>query len=1670
MAPACAPTSTSTSSAGLNVIALISGGKDSLYSILHCIKHGHRVVALANLHPPLPPATSQDEAGAEEQEDMDSFMYQTIGHGVIPLYETALGIPLYRAAITGGAVDTSRIYRNDNDGGASQDADGQTQAQAQAVEDFADETESLIPLLRRIKEAHPEANAVSAGAILSTYQRTRIENVAGRLGLVPLAWLWMYPILPPSEESRDPDGPSSAVAEAGLLEDMAACGCDARIIKVASGGLDAGFLWGNVAASSGDVRRRVVKAMKRFAAESLGGAVLGEGGEYETLAIDGPSFLWKQRISIEEKEDRSGDGGVAYVRIKNAKCLPKETDSDGITPQQVRQPSLFDRNFESLLNGIQSEKYEDVASGSVLTTRIGEPDEIIETKILKGQATWDISNITAPEAGIDAGAQMRGIILKLEEILKSTTSQVTPSQRTTDDIVFATVLLRSMKDFAPMNNIYMQLFKRPNPPARVCVACGDSLPDGVEVMLSVVVDLGPRDFRHGLHVQSRSYWAPANIGPYSQAITIPSAPGTRVESCDGLVYIAGQIPLEPASMEIASGLSGPGENWFENYTLHAVLSLQHLWRIGTATQVDWWLGAIAFLAGEDKIDTKAGIAWDLWEKIHQRDVDEDEDDEPEFDAWDLKYGRQGALGGTKEDLHTLPNFEVVEGSSTTPPFLAVQVAELPRGSDVEWQGLGLRCQQVTISEKVDEGRKSYSSATKDGNIFLTIEIDTLQPEPRLDEHLQHTVRDYCADMDLSQAVIYTAYPLPRGLWLGQIVPYIAECGAMASRKDHEENLAPDSSTLAIPPSEADQLRFFARSPHPYHRKSRTLRGSESPSAEHDGIYDHAATYGRTPRTSSDSGTEADDESTGVLKGLPAPPVRSRKGLRTGANIEEDSRLWFFTSYRDPPERRSRSRSSRVSSSEDQETEAAVEKETTRKTRVEVLRRVSETALLLSVGYITVLRDDSRQLAMTWKRELITHALLIVGLYGLYPLRILVSNWRLRRSRLPSSFSFSIPSSFDPAPYLYPILIPLFVSLSVATHLPVQALLNIILGLSSLPADVVPFHSYGSGFSLAGWMTTVVPIIVSEDPLALGGLPRPLFLRGISSETLFLIFPLHEALIPTLDFLLASSLLPAELQLLATALINLYMFSASPQAQILKALLWLGGLCIFISCRHVLRWEVALARVPTWKFRRPARSSRLRRSIFSALDEKICQKLSQICSNKTNAPDDDSEDDQFVKKPLRRHESLSERHNGYAGSEEPASAVDNHSIDDIFQARFLTGPKRRHTISTPEDTTHTSTRRVRTTPGGRRKRSIAPGLASFLSLTAAQAQVRRWVYALYTYAAVFLIVMGPVRKYVGEKALYGSEPFGWALGYLLGNQPWFRFWTVMTNLEGWIRIPLRLDPDGTEACRQGWLEHLRQDTFGEANTRLLISAYCLLVLITGMAVVLRLSSIVEVDTRRKVFHGMMVAMFLPTVYVDPPFCALALALVLAIFLLLDLFRASQLPPISRPLTHFLAPYVDGRDHRGPVIVSHIFLLIGCAIPLWLSLASLPRGGSPPWEGWEVPSRDVSMVAGVICVGMGDAAASLVGRRFGRHKWFWGGGKSLEGSVAFAAAVSAGLIIARAWIVLGGWDPSSSCSWPRIVGKSILAASGASTTEAVLTGGNDNVIVPVVLWLLVRGLDI
>ncbi|KMU84190.1 phosphatidate cytidylyltransferase family protein [Coccidioides immitis H538.4] len=858
-----------------------------------------------------------------------------------------------------------------------------------------------------------------------------------------------------------------------------------------------------------------------------------------------------------------------------------------------------------------------------------------------------------------------------------------------------------------------------------------------------------------------------------------------------------------------------------------------------------------------------------------------------------------------------------------------------------------------------------------------------------------------------------------------------------------EDAAPHPSHIQIV-ARNQSLRRLSRSPHPYRRRRTEQFGSETGSSEYSSV------WVKSRRTSSDSGTDADDEGNGVLKGLPAPPSRR---VTVGTDEDEGSEI----SDRLRAIRRGRRKRS-AESTEDQLVSLRQRGRSRRRWRVEVLRRLCETVWILTVAAAALLPQEVRSVVRDWRRELWAYLILSATLYAILPLRIYLR--RLHWSVLRAIAFFPFSRDLDPAPLIYPIYLPVLVALSLGKTAHTLLLPNIILCISSLPPYVVPLHYMAHGYSLTHWAITIVPSIVAEFSFKGENPPKVLTLLNINPEILVLLFPLHQAVASVLQSLVTTSLLPAEIPLLATGLINILLFAESPQAEIFKALLWLGGLSVYISCKDVLCWEIVLARIPSWKFRRPSLSQSQSEGRWNSIDRQVCDKVYDSLKDGYQSQSDDADGWLVSANARLGHEvrwtpPRSKRQQSFS----VVDTMDVHEPSFDATSGLCSHRRRRHTFSTVGD--------ARTTPSGRRKRSLPPTLRPFLSLTLVQARVRKWAYAMFVYLIILLIILVPVRSYISQNALQGQEPFGWAVGYLFGNIPSLRFWLVMSGFDGWASLPPWSDKVA-EFCRLGWIEHLRRDTFGEANTRLVICAYCMLVLVVGMALVIRLSTIVEVDTRRKIFHGMMVAMFLPTTFVDPAFTALAMTLILAIFLLLELFRASQVPPISKPITYFLAPYIDGRDYRGPVIISHIFLLIGCGIPLWLTLAGARHGGDWPWIGWEIEGRDISMVSGVICVGMGDAAASLVGRRYGQKKWFWGGDKSLEGSFAFAVAVFVGIVAARVWLVVGGWLPEISALDTLV--KAMLAAAGSSFTEAVLTGGNDNVVVPLVLWLLVRGMRI
>jgi diphthine-ammonia ligase len=637
----------------LNVIALISGGKDSFFSILHCQANGHTIVALANLHP---------TESTNDNEDIDSYMYQTVGHSVIPLYEQALGIPLYRQEITGKAVNSSRDYET-------------------PTKQEQDETEDLVPLLKKVLEAHPEANAVSTGAILSTYQRTRVESVALRLGLTPLSYLWQYPLLPPYTQSS-------------LLHDMVAVGQEAVIIKTASGGLDESFLGLNVASQR--TIAKLSKAMARFG-EAGNGAIVGEGGEFETLALNGPKPLWKKRIVIEASESKTLDGGQTVLKIKERALQEKIEDADegaGV----LRISPLFDEEFSRILD----ETVESSTSDTSITTDPVNPEfdeaspivDLPENTYTNTPTLFTYTNLTsAPKSSPppSPSRQLTTILLRLDHILAH--HHLTPSA-----ITHCVLLLRTMSSFTILNPIYAQYFRALNPPARVTIAAGACMPANTDVMLSITLDKSIHTTaRQGLHVQSRSYWAPANIGPYSQAISHPLPPSSSSSSEDAghteIVYIAGQIPLVPASMEVFAP---------DDFRAQALLALQHLWRIGRAKNVSCWTAGVAYVSGAlGDVEKCVAQAQGLWGRLHADDarVEDGDGDEEDVDPWDRINSSTTKF---KDETHraSIPDRAAIcGGAAWTPPCFVAQVESLPRGVDVEWSATGIVAASIQVEDE-----------------------------------------------------------------------------------------------------------------------------------------------------------------------------------------------------------------------------------------------------------------------------------------------------------------------------------------------------------------------------------------------------------------------------------------------------------------------------------------------------------------------------------------------------------------------------------------------------------------------------------------------------------------------------------------------------------------------------------------------------------------------------------------------------------------------------------------------------------------------------------------------------------------------------------------------------------------------------------------------------------
>ncbi|XP_058825900.1 uncharacterized protein LOC131685896 [Topomyia yanbarensis] len=549
----------------MRVVALVSGGKDSTYNMMQVTAEGHQVIALANLHP-------------KDKDELDSYMYQTVGHQGIEMLAQAMELPLYRKITRGNSINTQGNYEPTED----------------------DEVEDLYELLQQVKEEQ-NVEAVAVGAILSDYQRVRVENVCNRLQLISLAYLWR----------RD---------QTELLQEMIDCQVYAIIIKVAALGLKPDRHLGK---SLKEVQPHLLSMKEKY-----GLNVCGEGGEYETFTLDCP--LFKNRIVVDDVQTVISSADpvcpVGYLNFTKLRLVPKErteniviktsldfiSDLNESSYSDLSDPDLNETELEQIEKENNAREVmrnsfskDDLSrlEGSLGVSRsnsITKDFTPVEPKLPKSPVKIITKRMSLDGAGngSDSGtlvyerekqpltnhprafinskgwmwvAGIQGVAKSssqaMELALKTLEDLITSNSFTLRQICYITLYVRDMGEYSSLNETYSKVFGFTNPPTRVCVEC--PLPENCHVVLEAVAynrekstsDLQHK--RHTMHVQGISHWAPANIGTYSQS--------TKVGH---ITYISGQIALVPGSMTIIEG----------GIKQQCKLTLRHISRIAKAMQ------------------------------------------------------------------------------------------------------------------------------------------------------------------------------------------------------------------------------------------------------------------------------------------------------------------------------------------------------------------------------------------------------------------------------------------------------------------------------------------------------------------------------------------------------------------------------------------------------------------------------------------------------------------------------------------------------------------------------------------------------------------------------------------------------------------------------------------------------------------------------------------------------------------------------------------------------------------------------------------------------------------------------------------------------------------------------------------------------------------------------
>ncbi|XBW36280.1 hypothetical protein QEN19_001869 [Hanseniaspora menglaensis] len=640
----------------MKFLALVSGGKDSHYNIIHCLKNGHELTVMANLRP----------LDLNEQE-LDSFMFQTCGHDLIEKYPLVTSVPIEFGSIK---ADTSLV----------------TTLTYDKEEKFGkDEIEELFDLLKKCSEKY-DFEAVSVGAILSSYQRNRVEDCCNRLGLKVLSYLWQ-------RNQSDLMNEMCLVSKTDYENDSDAYKLDARIIKTAAIGLNKTDL----GKSLPEIKDKMEKLNKLYDVH-----ICGEGGEFETLVLDSPIFdkgyFKLKTINIENNNDNKDD---VYSCTFDVEIVPRTEKTKSLFAlsdylKSVVSPTLFDSKWtalkEKLLNNISAFEYKKEL------VKLNENVKLPLTVCKLGDILH-IQNIQPKTYTASMDNQCGEVFKQLFDILRA--YNISKKQ-----ILTTTLCLKDMANFSKINQNYMRFFSNVGslPPSRACL--GNKLIPG-DLQLSCCLTLEEKNpvIKDGIHVQGISYWNPCNIGPYSQVI-YPWNQRNKIG------YMAGQIPLVPNTMKLYQCLEDDiNKFWIEN----SVIALRHYDHLKNLINLKENLSTIWYLSNE-KIKNDASMnsaisaAVNVWTAYTDVSVDEKNWDEEEEEEIKTRFAYECETFDHKQNVNNI---------------VICVVDELPAGAPLEIGGVvcaNKDTRDLDQFESDDENSKSVQVILEKGINVLNNEI------------------------------------------------------------------------------------------------------------------------------------------------------------------------------------------------------------------------------------------------------------------------------------------------------------------------------------------------------------------------------------------------------------------------------------------------------------------------------------------------------------------------------------------------------------------------------------------------------------------------------------------------------------------------------------------------------------------------------------------------------------------------------------------------------------------------------------------------------------------------------------------------------------------------------------------------------------------------------------